>query len=90
MYLSQISYLEKILDKFSMKSTKPVIQPLGSHFMLSASQSPTIHSDKSYMESLPYSSVVGSVMYFMVCTRPDLAQEISVFSGYISNPRKEH
>ena len=42
------------------------------------------------MESVPYSSIVGSIMYTMICTRPDLAHAISVTSRYMSDPGKEH
>ena len=35
-------------------------------------------------------SVVGSLMYVMVCTRPNLAQVISVVSRYMGKPGKEH
>ncbi|RVW63516.1 Retrovirus-related Pol polyprotein from transposon TNT 1-94 [Vitis vinifera] len=43
-----------------------------------------------YMKSVPYSSVVGSLMYAMVCTRPDLAFAVSVVSRFMSNPGKAH
>jgi len=33
---------------------------------------------------------VGSLMYAMVCTRPNIAQAVRVVSRYMSNPRKEH
>ncbi|KAL5564826.1 hypothetical protein UlMin_027990 [Ulmus minor] len=42
------------------------------------------------MDGVPYSSVVGSVMYSMVSTRPDLANATSVLSQFMSNPGKEH
>ena len=42
------------------------------------------------MESIPYASVVGSIMYIMICTRPDLAHVISVTSRYMADPGKEH
>ena len=42
------------------------------------------------MSHVPYSSVVGSIMYAMVCTRPDISHAVSVVSRYMSNPGKEH
>ncbi|RVW18012.1 Retrovirus-related Pol polyprotein from transposon TNT 1-94 [Vitis vinifera] len=50
------------------------------------------HTDEEveYMKSVPYSSVVGSLMYAMVCTRPDLAFAVSVVSRFMSNPGKAH
>ncbi|KAL5565236.1 hypothetical protein UlMin_028400 [Ulmus minor] len=42
------------------------------------------------MEKVPYSSVVGLVMFIMVSTRPNISQAISVLSRFMSNPEKEH
>ena len=46
--------------------------------------------EKEYISHVPYASVVGSLMYVMVCTRSNLAQTISVMSRYMSNLGKEH
>jgi hypothetical protein len=42
------------------------------------------------MSRVPYVSVVGSLMYAMVCTRPYNAHAMGFFSRYISKPWKEH
>ncbi|XP_075088088.1 secreted RxLR effector protein 161-like [Nicotiana tabacum] len=42
------------------------------------------------MSSVPYSSVVGSIMYAMVCTRPDISHAVSVVSRYMACPGKEY
>ena len=42
------------------------------------------------MAKVPYSSVVGSLMYAMVCTRPDIAHAVGVVSRFLKNPGKEH
>ncbi|XP_070003518.1 secreted RxLR effector protein 161-like [Nicotiana sylvestris] len=42
------------------------------------------------MSRVPYTNVVGSLMYAMVCTRPDIAQVVRVISRYMHNPGKEH
>ena len=42
------------------------------------------------MTLVPYASVVGSLMYDMVCTRPDIAHAVGVVSRYMANPGKEH
>jgi hypothetical protein len=42
------------------------------------------------MSRVTYSSVVGSLMYAMVCSRPDLSYAMSLVSRYMSNPGKEH
>lgn len=42
------------------------------------------------MKNVPYSSAVGSLMYAMVSTRPDIAHAVGVVSRYMHNPGKEH
>ena len=42
------------------------------------------------MENVPYSHAIGSVMYLMVSTRPDIAYAVSVLSRYMSNPGLTH
>ena len=37
-----------------------------------------------------HASVVGSLMYVMICTRPDIAFAVGTVSRYMSNPGKEH
>jgi hypothetical protein len=42
------------------------------------------------MSRVCYSSTVGSLMYVMVCKRPDIAHAMGVVSRYMNNPGKEH
>ena len=42
------------------------------------------------MMKVPYASAVGSLMYAMVCTRPDIGYVVGVVSRFMSNPSKEH
>nr|GEV03766.1 retrovirus-related Pol polyprotein from transposon TNT 1-94 [Tanacetum cinerariifolium] len=42
------------------------------------------------MSKVPYANAVGSLMYLMVCTRPDITYVVSVVSRYLANPGKNH
>ncbi|KAL6334535.1 hypothetical protein AAG906_018034 [Vitis piasezkii] len=42
------------------------------------------------MRRVPYASAVGSLMYAMVCTRPDIAYAVGVVSRFLSNPGRHH
>ena len=42
------------------------------------------------MSKVPYASAVGSLMYSMVCTRPDLAYAASLVSRFMANPGRAH
>ena len=90
LYLTQKSYIEKVLERFGMKNAKPVSTPFAAHFKLSTSLSPKSDNEKRYMARVPYSSAVGSMMYAMVCTRPDISHVVSVVSRYMACPGKSH
>jgi hypothetical protein len=57
---------------------------------LSAEQYASSDEDIEYMSKVPYCSVIDSLMYVMVCSRPDLSYAMSIVSKYMSNPGKEH
>ena len=41
------------------------------------------------MSVIPYASAIGSIMYAMLCTRPDVNLAVSLVGRYQSNPGKE-
>ncbi|WVZ95731.1 hypothetical protein U9M48_041458, partial [Paspalum notatum var. saurae] len=90
LYLSQKGYIKRVLHRFNMHEAKPVSTPLAAHFRLSSTMCPQSDKDVEYMSKVPYSSAVGSLMYAMVCSRPDLSHALSVVSRYMANPGKEH
>ena len=51
---------------------------------------PETQEEIDYMSRIPYSSAVGSLMYAMVCTRPDIAHAMGVVRRYMNNLGKEH
>ena len=90
LFLSQQNYIKKVLQRFNMQNAKAVSTPIAPHFKLSAAQCPSTDAEIEYMSRVPYSSAVGSLMYAMVCSRPDLSYAMSLVSRYMSNPGKEH
>ena len=60
------------------------------HMKLSKKMYPTTREEKESMTKVPYSSVVGSLMYEMVCTRPDIAHRVGVVIKFLKNLGKEH
>ncbi|GKV40824.1 hypothetical protein SLEP1_g48425 [Rubroshorea leprosula] len=81
---------KKIAALFNMSKAKPMGTPLAGHFKLSTEQCPTSKEEAKYMKNVPYTSAVGSLMYAMVCTRPDIAHAVGVVSKFLSNPGKQH
>jgi transposase InsO family protein len=84
--LSQRAYVNKILNDFNLTDANPVSTPM--------EDKPLLPSDSSYQASLElrkwYQSAVGSLMYLMLCTRPDIAYAVSQLSRFSANPTEKH
>ena len=57
---------------------------------LSKEQCPKTPQEVEDMKCVPYASAVGSLMYAMLCTRPDICFAVGVASRYQSNPGLDH
>ena len=90
LWLSQHSYVKRVLERFNMDDAKPLSTPLANHFRLSTNQCPKIDDEVKDTSKVPYATTVGCLMYAMVCTRPYLAHVISVVSRFLSNPGRMH
>ncbi|XP_068657890.1 secreted RxLR effector protein 161-like [Aristolochia californica] len=73
-----------------MGNAKPVSIPLAYYFRLFTAQYPKADDEVHDMSKVPYASAVGCLMYVMVCTRPDLAQAVSMVSKFLSNSGRQH
>ncbi|XP_047939204.1 secreted RxLR effector protein 161-like [Salvia hispanica] len=73
-----------------MHDAKAVSTPLSAHFKLSMDQRPKDDGERRDLSKIPYTNIIGSIMYTMLCTRPDLAQAISVTSRFRSDHGREH
>ncbi|GJZ86393.1 zinc finger, CCHC-type containing protein [Tanacetum coccineum] len=88
--VSQSGYVSKILNNFRIDNGKLVKMPLGGHFKSSLKDCPVRDCDVERMSKVPYANAVGSLMYLMVCTRPDIAYAVSIVSRYLASPGKNH
>lgn len=70
--VSQEGYLLKVLGRFNMDQSKPVATFLRVHFQLKATTKQELHEQFDFMKNISYQSAVGSLMYSMIGTHPDL------------------
>ena len=83
--VDQCDYLKKVLQRFNLQNAKAVPTPLpeGYHPMPNKNQStPDLRSQ--------YQQVIGSLLYIMLGTRPDIAYAVTKLSQYAANPSEEH
>ncbi|KAI5354743.1 hypothetical protein L3X38_007638 [Prunus dulcis] len=88
--LCQKAYIEKVLRRFKMRNCTGCDVPFSKGDKLSSEQSPKNEQERLEMKDKPYASLVGSLMYAQVCTRPNLAFCISVLGRFQSNPGQAH
>lgn len=81
--IHQHAFLDALLNKYGMQDAKAVSTPM----------SLKLHkrtSDEEPCDKQLYQSMVGSLMYLMTASRPDLAFSVGVLSRFCSDPSKEH
>ncbi|KAJ4744662.1 Gag-Pol polyprotein [Rhynchospora pubera] len=88
--LSQETYVKKILERYDMDGCRSVDTPIDKNTSLSSDMGPNTDAERKKMENVPYSSAVGSLMYAMLCTRPDICYAVSLVSRFQSNPGFAH
>jgi hypothetical protein len=81
--LCQNHYIEKVLLKYKHLNVKEVNTPFDSNYKL-------VENTRRAIAQLEYASVIGSMMYAMHCTRPDVAFAVNRLSRYTSSPSAEH
>src|SRR3954467_43857 len=88
--LSQSTYIDKVLKRFNMHEAKKGFLPASHGTHLSKTQGPSTPDEQRRMDKIPYALSNRSIMYAMVCTRPDVSYALSATSKYQANPGESH
>ena len=88
--LTQSRYIGQILKTFGMEHCKSVVTPSNSQFKLKSLTYKEWLVESNNMHKIPYARAVGSLMYAMVGSRPDLAFDVGLVSRFMSKPSREH
>ena len=80
--LSQARNIDKVLKQFSMQNYKKGLLPFRHGVPLSNDQRPKTFEEENKIRQVPYASTMGSLMYAMLCTRPDICYSIGMVSRY--------
>ena len=84
-YLHQGQYIEKMLKTFGQTETKTVSTPADLNVKLQKDDGVSRPVD-----TISYQSIVGSLLYAAITTRPDIAQAVGVVSKFCANPTQSH
>nr|GFB47691.1 retrotransposon protein, putative, Ty1-copia subclass [Tanacetum cinerariifolium] len=88
--LCQSAYIEKILKRYHMENSKHGSIPMQDKLKLSKSQGASTPAELKRMQNVPYASAVGSIMYAVRYTRPDVAFAQNITSRFQQNPGDLH
>lgn len=83
--LSQPAYIERVLKKHGTWERKPVVVPIHTHLPVAETGYKATNAFRTQ-----YQLAVGSLMYAMLGTWPDIAFFVSCVSRYSSNPDIGH
>jgi hypothetical protein len=73
-----------------MSDCKPSSVPANPSIRLSTDMSPKSKEEKDHMSRLPYRQIVGSLLYLVSGTRPDIAYSVSQVYRFMQDPGKQH
>ena len=76
--LSQVGYIDKVLEQFSMQNSKKGLLPFRHGVPLSDDQRPKTVEEENMIRQIPYASAVRSLMYVMLCIRPDICNSVGM------------
>lgn len=82
---TQEHYIEKLLKEWDMEEAHPVKTPMQKSSNLSKRKDNEPPTDKTR-----YQSAIGSLMYLMMATRPDIAFAVSHLSKFCADPSEHH
>ena len=88
--LSQSTYIDKILKRFNMQNSKKGYLPMQEQHGLSSKVCASTPAEVARMKRILYASAVGSIMYAVKSTRPDVAFAQNLTNRYQQNPSEAH
>src|SRR5258708_39521418 len=85
MTIDQSEYALKIVKHFGLENCKPVRMPLPTGYVPTLNEGEASAQQRTY-----YQSIIGSLLYLALGTRPDIAYAVISMSQFSANPSEEH
>ncbi|UYV76125.1 hypothetical protein LAZ67_13002672 [Cordylochernes scorpioides] len=90
LFLHQASYIERTLEHYNLLDIKLQSVPSDPYSKLTKEMCPKDDQEIEEMNKIPYRQTIGSLMYLMTGTRPDIAYAVSRVSQFMNNPGPSH
>ena len=79
-----------MLKQFSIEESKKGILLMSYGVYLSKDMCPRTHEERELMNRILQTSMIGSIMFAMLCTRLDVSRALIITSRYQANPREKY
>lgn len=83
LYISQSSFIDRILAKFGMSDCNPIATPMEAKLKLTKAES-------NEFTNQPYRELLGSLMYLMIGSRPDICFSLNYLSRFQDKASEHH
>ncbi|UYV84036.1 hypothetical protein LAZ67_X000937 [Cordylochernes scorpioides] len=90
LFLHQASYIERTLEHYNLLEIKLQPVPSDPYSKLTKEMCPKDNQEIEEMNKIPYRQTIGSLIYLMTGTRPDIAYAVSRVSQFMNNPGPSH
>lgn len=90
--LNQAKYIDNMLGKYNMKDAHPNITPLTTGIKLKRpdDNETLMKAEKAELAAIPYSQVIGALIYLTCLTCPDLAFPVHFVFQFMASYRADH
>jgi hypothetical protein len=88
--ICQRHYIVSMLERYGMTECKPVSTPMNPGIALTKDMGPKSENELQEMQTIPYLSAVGSLMYLAITSRPDISFAVGYLARFNSNPGLAH
>ena len=84
-FLDQTAYLDKVVERFGMSNARGANTPLPGGYVPQESKEQCTPQDRQ-----TYQSIIGSILYIMSGTRPDITYAVTKLGQFSVNPSSDH
>ena len=88
--LNQKQYIEKLIKKFDLENSKKLEIPIHPNHNLTSLLEKEKDNLRQLVDSNKYRQVIGSLIYLMTSTRPDISYSVGLLSRFMANPIELH
>jgi hypothetical protein len=89
--IHQKAFIDKIIKNYTnlnaIKNTDIPIQP--NHKLTTHLENENVNL-RQFVDTTKYRQLIGSLIYLMTCSRPDISYSVGILSRYMHQPRELH